>query len=143
MEKAKPPPQSQPAKSTTSSRPSPKLRSPSSKSTSSKEELHELPPSPTQTHIPANSSPPAPTPRTLSTLANRLFRHPSRYFRHFLALLQDLSQDDSFLRTLLFAIALIVALVRRDVRARLRLAFAWVSRKVRETIVMGGKVGYL
>lgn len=36
-----------------------------------------------------------------------------------------------------------MALVRRDVRARLRIAFAWVSRKVRETIVMGGKVGYL
>ena len=82
-------------------------------------------PLPTQTSLPAESSTSsAPTQRTLSTLAHLLLRHPSRYLRQFLSLLQDLSQDDSFLRTLLFALALIVALLRRDVRTRLRLAIA-------------------
>jgi hypothetical protein len=116
----------------------PKLISPS---TSSLDDILDLPPSPTQTPIPPTS--PSPTQRTLSTLATRLLRRPSRYLWQFFSLLQDLSQDDSFLRTLLFALALIAALIRRDIRARLRLAFTWVGRKVRETIVMGGKVGYL
>jgi hypothetical protein len=43
----------------------------------------------------------------------------------------------------LFAIALIVALLRRDVRARVRLGIAWITKKIKETVVMGGKVGYL
>jgi hypothetical protein len=124
-------------------KPSPKVRPPSTRSTSTDDEdLLNLPPSPTQAPLPNDTSS-APTRRTLSTLATRLFGHPSRFLRQFLTLLQDLSQDDSFLRTLLFALALIVALLRRDVRARVRLALAWMGRKVRETIGMAGKVGYL
>ena len=89
-----------------------------------------------------NLSTPAPTQRTLSTLASRLLRNPARALRHFLSLLQELSRDDSFLRTLLFALALVVALLRRDVRARLRMVWMWLNRRVRETIAMGSKVGY-
>jgi len=143
-EKLKPP---QPTIPTTkATKPSPKVRPPSTRSTSTDDDdLLNLPPSPTQAPLPSDSSSgrSAPTRRTLSTLATRLFGHPSRFVRQFLTLLQDLSQDDSFLRTLLFALALIVALLRRDVRARVRLALAWMGRKVRETIGMAGKVGYL
>jgi hypothetical protein len=119
----------------------PRTLSPSIRSSPSPD-LVDLAPSPTGPAV-AEQAAPAPNPKTLSTLANSFLRHPSRYIQQFFALLQELSRDDSFLRTLLFALALIVALLRRDVRARVRLAFAWLSRKVRETIVMGGKVGYL
>jgi hypothetical protein len=142
-EKAKPITPPEPPISSKSTKSPPKVHS-TSKRSSTEDDLLNLPPLPIQTSLPAepsNSS--APTQQTLSTLAHRLLRHPSRYLRQFLSLLQELSQDDSFLRTLLFALALIVALLRRDVRARLKLAMAWVGRKVRETIVMGGKVGYL
>lgn len=118
---------------------SPRIQSASTRS--SPRDIVDLPPSPTRTPLPdpnpSSSSAPAPSQRTLSTLANRLLRHPSRYLRQFFSLLRELSQDDSFLRTLLFALALVVALLRRDVRTRVRLALAWMVRKVRETIVMG------
>ena len=91
--------------------------------------------------IPPSST--TPTPHTLSTLANRFLRNPSRYLQQFYSLLHELSRDDSFLRKLLFILAFTLALLRRDVRARVKLAGSWLYKKIRETISMGGKVGYV
>jgi len=135
QEKAKPPPPKSPALDA------------SPKSSSSPPHKHSAP-TPSRTASPtlptssSASSNQGPNQRALSTLAN-LLRSPQRILTHFSSLMQDLSQDDSFLRTLLFAAALILVLLRRDVRVRLKLGFAWIQRKIKETIVMGGKVGYL
>ena len=111
----------------------PLVKSPSPIQPSTSDILVGRPPIPIETALPVTPTP-APAQKTLSTLANRLFGHPSRYLRQFFSLIYELSHDDSFLRTFLFALALTMALLRRDVRYRVRVAITWIARKVRETM---------